>query len=88
MVGRLKQVILPSLLGENEPHGSIETFRGLPLPDSSAWIAANRRQGEDEKAEHQSSPTAAGNGLWQRIQVPMNAPRPNRSAGRRFGAAA
>jgi hypothetical protein len=36
-------VILPSLLGENEPRGSIETRRGLPLPDSSAWIAASRR---------------------------------------------
>lgn len=34
-----------------------------------------------------SSPTAAGNRLWQRTQLPMNAARPNRSVGRRFGAA-
>lgn len=44
--------------------------------------------------ERTSSPTAAGTGLWQRIQVPMKAARPNPSGGaavrcsglvRRFG---
>ena len=39
-----EQVIIPSLIGKNEPHGSKTILRFLPLPDSSAWIAARSRR--------------------------------------------
>jgi len=39
-----EQVIIPSLIGKNEPHGSKTILRFLPLPNSSAWIAARSRR--------------------------------------------
>jgi hypothetical protein len=75
------------------PTGSVQSGRMVEqLPQGAANPACPvlsvfevQASFDAEVAQRHGSPTAAGNGRWQRIQRPKSLAHRNRNVGRRFG---